>query len=138
MTLGKEAPQPMSQRQETRHVIAIVLLTMFFVLSTCAIGQEPQALSFDSRILLPNVKGRIDHFGVDVKGQRLFVAAVENHTLEVLDLKSGRRIYTIQDLAEPQGVFYDSAANRLFVACALDGVAKIFDGTTFQAFTAVK
>ena len=63
----------MSQRQETRHLIAIVLLTMFFVLSICAIGQEPQALSFDSRIPLANVKGRIDHFGVDVKGQRLFV-----------------------------------------------------------------
>ena len=60
------------------------------------------------------------------------MAAVDNHTLEIIDLKSGKRIHTITDLAEPQGVLYDSSTNRLFVACALDGVTKIFDGTTFQ------
>jgi hypothetical protein len=37
-------------------------------------GQEP--LSLTSRIELPNVDGRIDHFSVDVKGKRLFVSAL--------------------------------------------------------------
>lgn len=101
-------------------------------------GQESQALSLETRIPLPNVQGRIDHFSVDMKGQRLFVAAVDNHTLEVVDLKSGQRVHAITDLAEPQGVFYDSSFNRLFVACALDGVTKIFDGTTFQVVSTVK
>src|SRR5262249_44184870 len=87
---------------------------------------------------LPKVKGRMDHLSVDVKGQRLFVAAVANHTLEVLDLKSGQRVHTVTDLAEPQGVFFDASANRLFVACGLDGVTRIFDGTTFQALASVK
>ena len=40
---------------------------------------------------LPDVKGRIDHLGVDTKGNRLFVAAVDNHTLEVVDVNLGRR-----------------------------------------------
>jgi DNA-binding beta-propeller fold protein YncE len=107
-------------------------------LTICAIGQEPQVLSLHSRIPLTNVKGRIDHFSVDVKGQRLFVAAVANHTLEVIDLQSGKRVHTITDLAEPQGVFYDPSANRLYVASALDGTTKIYDGTSFRLLATVK
>ncbi len=95
-------------------------------------------LSLQTHVPLPGVKGRIDHFGVDVAGQRLFLAALENHTLEVIDLKSQRRIHTITDLAEPQGVFYDAPTNRLFVACGLDGVTKIFDGATFQVLATVQ
>jgi len=101
-------------------------------------GQQTEPLSLESRIPLPDVQGRIDHLSVDVKGGRLFVAAVDNHTLEVLDLHLGQKIHTIPDLAEPQGVFYEASTNRLFVACALDGVTKIFDGTTFQLLATVK
>jgi len=119
-------------------LLASLLLTALLVLSRPAVGQEPPVLSLETHIPLPNVKGRIDHLSVDVKGQRLFVAAVDNHTLEVVDLKSGQRVHTITDLAEPQGVFYDASTNRLFVACALDGVTKIFDGTTFQVLATVK
>jgi hypothetical protein len=66
--------------------LATPLLTSLLLLSGPAAGQESPALSLETHIPLPNVKGRIDHFSVDVKGQRLFVAAVENHTLEVVDL----------------------------------------------------
>src|ERR1019366_4874819 len=105
---------------------------------TAASATESSPLVLESKIALGDVRGRIDHLSVDVKGQRLFVAAVENHTLEAIDLKSGRRVHTITDLAEPQGVFYDASTNRLFVACGLDGVTKIFDGTTFQIVATVK
>src|SRR6516165_7907700 len=126
------------KRNRMRYTIATLLFPTLLVLSIRSIGQEPQVLSLHSRIPLTNVKGRIDHLSVDVKGQRLFVAAVDNHTLEVIDLKSGQRVHTITDLAEPQGVFYDASTNHLFVACALDGVTRIFDGTTFQPLAAVK
>jgi DNA-binding beta-propeller fold protein YncE len=119
-------------------LLAALLLTARLVLSDPAAGQEPPALSLEAHIPLRNVNGRIDHLSVDVKGQRLFVAAVDNHTLEVIDLKSSQRVHTITDLAEPQGVFYDALTNRLFVACGLDGVTKIFDGTTFQILATVK
>ena len=105
---------------------------------TAASATESRSLVLKSTIVLSDVRGRIDHLSVDVKGQRLFVAAVENHTLEVVDLKSSQRVRTITDLAEPQGVFYDASSNRLFVACGLDGVTNIIDGTTFQVFAKVK
>jgi DNA-binding beta-propeller fold protein YncE len=119
-------------------LLASLLLGILLVLSVLAAGQEPQPLSLETHIPLPNVKGRIDHFAVDVKSQRLFVAAVDNHTLEVIDLKSGQRVHAITDLAEPQGVYYDVSTNHLFVACGLDGVTKIFDGITFQVLATVK
>jgi DNA-binding beta-propeller fold protein YncE len=116
-----------------KYCVATLLL-----LNSMAIGQESSALSLKTRIALPNVDGRMDHFGVDVKGQRLFVSALGNHTVEVLDMKSGQRVRTLSDLGEPQGLFYDASTNRLFVASGLDGTTKIFNGETFQLLETVK
>jgi hypothetical protein len=115
-----------------RFCIASVL---FF--SNLAVGQEPTALSLKTRIALPNVNGRMDHFAVDVKGQRLFVSALGNHTVEVLDVESGKRVKTLPDLEEPQGLYFDAATNRLFVATG-DGNARIYNGTGFQLLATVK
>ena len=122
----------------TAPVSAALVSSMLVVAGTRAVGQKKGVLSLEAHIPLPSVKGRIDHFSVDVKGHRLFVAAVENHTLEVVDLKSRQRVHTISNLAEPQGVFYDPSTNHLFVACGLDGVTKVFDGDTFQVLATVK
>jgi sugar lactone lactonase YvrE len=121
-----------------RNCIAALLLLNLFVLSGSAVGQESSALSLKTRIALPNVDGRMDHFSVDVKGQRLFVSALGNHSVEVLDLQDGKQARTLSDLAEPQGSFYDASTNRLFVASSLDGTIKIFDGKTFQMLETVK
>ncbi len=113
-------------------------ITALFTLAAIASGQDSLGLSLKSRIDLPHVNNRIDHFSVDLKGRRIFVSALGNHTVEVLDLRTGKHLRTISDLAEPQGVFYEPATNRLFVACAQDGATKIFDGSTFQLVTTVK
>jgi hypothetical protein len=94
------------------------------ILGLVAHAQQPKALTLSGRIELPNVKGRIDHFSADVKGHRLFMSALGNHTVEVLDIQNGRRLHTIPDLDEPQGVLYDASSNRLFAACAKDGTTK--------------
>jgi len=117
-------------------IAPLLLLTIISV--SRATAQESEVLSLETSISLPDVKGRIDHFSVDVKGQRLFVAAVGNNSVEVIDVKSGRRERSLTGLSEPQGVFYDASTDRLFVACGLDGVTKIFDGTTFRVLASIK
>jgi len=112
-------------------------LTALLLVTAAAWGQEPP-LTLKNRIELPNVNGRIDHFSTDVKGQRLFVAALGNQTVEVLDVQSGKHVKTLSGLAEPQGLFYEPSTNRLFAACARDGAVKIYDGGTFQLLDAVK
>ena len=135
--------KPTLARHVTKRYAATALLTSLVLIagvfsSRPLYGQGPQPLSLEAHIPLPNVKGRIDHFSVDVTGERLFVAAVENHTLEVIDLEARQVVHTIVDLPEPQGVYYDAPTDHLFVACGLDGVTTIFDGTTFQKIATVK
>src|SRR5438270_5885054 len=108
------------------------LLAVLLLLTSTACGQERSVLSLTSRIELPKVEGRIDHLTPDLTGQRLFVAALGNHTVEVLDVQAGKHLRNLLDLAEPQGVYYDPSTNRLFVACAKDGAIKTFDAGTFQ------
>src|SRR5437867_6091021 len=105
--------------------------TLFFWGLVLACGsvaaQQGPGLIAKNPIKLTNVEGRMDHLGVDVKGQRLFATAFDNRTLEVIDLKTGRQIRSITGLNEPQGAYYDPATNRLFVACGGDGTVKMFD-----------
>ncbi len=119
-----------------KHMTTLIFLSALFV-SGAVLAQQSPALSPKSPIPLTKVEGRMDHLGIDVKGQRLFATAFDNHTLEVIDLKTGRQVHTITELDEPQGSFYDAANNRLFEANGGDGTVKIFDGTTFQLLQTV-
>jgi hypothetical protein len=73
-----------------------------------------------------------------VQGKRLFVAALGNQTVEVLDVAGGKRLRTLKGLAEPQGLYYDAATGRLFAACAKDGTVKMFDAGTYQLLQTAK
>jgi YVTN family beta-propeller protein len=89
-------------------------------------------------ISLSDVKGRIDHLAVDPDGKRLFVAALGNHTLEVLDVDGGKRITTIKGLKEPQGVAYVPSAHRIVVAMRGGSVAAFDDDKYEQTATLPK
>src|ERR1043166_1167540 len=102
------------------------------LLSVTAAGQDENLLSLAAHIELPNVSGRIDHFSADLKGGRVFVAALGNHSIEVLDVNSGKLVRSLPGLEEPQGLYFDAATNRLFAACRKDGAVKIYDGTSLQ------
>jgi YVTN family beta-propeller protein len=80
---------------------------------------------------MPQVEGRIDHMALDVAGQRLFVAALGNNTLEVIDVRNAKRVRTITGLHEPQGVAYTPGTNRIYVANRADGSLHIYDGSSF-------
>jgi hypothetical protein len=77
---------------------------------------------------LPGVEGRIDHFSADEAGQRLFVAALGNGSVEIVDLRKGERSAEIKGLEEPQGLYYDSKTGRLYVATGGDGKLRSYDG----------
>ena len=83
-------------------------------------------------VTLPGVHGRIDHFAVDTPGRRLFVAALGNHTLEVVDLAAGKRIRSIPDLNEPQGVAYLPSVHRIIVATRAGGTVTAFDDRDYR------
>lgn len=98
----------------------------------------PPALKLVQTIPLPGVEGRIDHMAADTRGQRLFVAALGNNTLEVIDLRAGARTHSIRGLKEPQGVAFAAPLNRLFVANGQGEGCDVFDGTTFSKLKSLK
>src|SRR5213594_2902344 len=93
-------------------------------------AQEPATLKLTKTIALPGVKGRFDHFAIDAKGHRLFVAALGNNTLEVVDVDAGKRLKSITGLHKPTGVAYLPEANRIGVANGDDGTFKLIDGAS--------
>ena len=96
-------------------------------------AQSAAPLKLKQTLPLSGVEGRIDHFAFDPTGERLFVCALGNNTVEVLDLRKGERVHSITGLGAPQGVGYAPELNRLFVANDKGGVCKIYDGKSFQA-----
>ena len=93
-------------------------------------AQTAPTLHLEREIPLPQVAGRIDHLSADVTGSRVFVAALGNGTVEVVDLHLGRRVSRIDGLHEPQGVLYLAANKTLYVADGDDGKVRSFDGHT--------
>jgi DNA-binding beta-propeller fold protein YncE len=116
-----------------------VLLNLFRVLvyasvlgvlmiAIAAKAQSSQPLELVQNIPLPDVRGRIDHLAIDLDGERLFVAALGNDSIEVIDLRAGRRSARLEHLQEPQGVAYVSEIKRLFVANGRSGRVDVFAG----------
>src|SRR5262247_1288672 len=99
---------------------------------------ETTPLRLVQTIPLPNVEGRIDHMAVDLKGERLFVAALGNNTVEVLDLRAGKRMRSIAGLHEPQGVGFIPELNKIFIANAKCGACDVFDGLSFKVIKTVR
>jgi DNA-binding beta-propeller fold protein YncE len=108
-------------------------------LSNSPLAVEPatEALQLQQTIALPEVEGRIDHVDLDVAGDRLFVCALGNNSLEILDLRKGERIHSIRGLGAPQGVAYLAAFGRLLVANDKDGRCQIYDAKSWQSIGTV-
>jgi DNA-binding beta-propeller fold protein YncE len=87
-------------------------------------------------IPIPNVKGRIDHFGFDPAHNRLFLSALGNNTEEIIGLGARTVLHTISGVPTPQGVAYSPETNKLFVGSD-EGKLYVYDGTTFDLVTSI-
>ncbi len=105
---------------------------LLFVVTVSSFGLLSAApLTFERSISLGEVRGRIDHLALDAARGRLFVSALGNDTVEVVDLRRNKVVHTIPGLSEPQGIVYVPSLNRLYVANGGDGTLRVYDGATF-------
>jgi hypothetical protein len=115
---------------------------VFFSLECAALASPQervkQPLRLVQTISIPNVKGRLDHMEVDVKGKRLFVAGLENGTFEVVDLRARKWTRSIPGFKKPQGALYVPELNKLFLASGDDGMVRVFRGDTLQLLDSIK
>jgi len=78
-------------------------------------AQEKLPLKLIATTPMPGFTGDFDHFGLDLKGNRLFLASEDQKTVEVFDLRTGERIHSIKGFGQPLTMAYLAESNRLIV-----------------------
>lgn len=145
---GSHVPRARARHAQRRHV----MMTSVWILAAlvcapvsdgqAAVGdQRPARLTLARTIPLPGVRGqtdttgfagRIDHLAYDPATHRLFVAALANGSVEVVDLDKGERIKSITGLKKPQGIAIASSTGLAVVACGGDNTVHAFDTATLE------
>lgn len=80
---------------------------------------------------LPGYTGDFDHFAIDSKDGRMFLAGEESAELEVFDLKTGKIIQRLKGFGVPHSVHYSPETNEVLVIDG-DKSSPVFDATTLK------
>ncbi|MGA3081096.1 MAG: histidine-type phosphatase [Terracidiphilus sp.] len=118
-----------------------ILLAFIAICGSSANAQPKPTFTLQRTIVLPGVSGKFDHLAFDESGNRLFIAATGNHSVEVIDLKTDKVQQSITGLGKPHGLAWVAATGSLYVAdgsldelrvykgspLALAGKIKLFD-----------
>jgi len=91
-----------------------------------------EPLLFKNKVPWPEVKGRFDHFAADTNTHRIFVAALGNNTVEVIDGVAAKRRHSITGQHKPCGIAFIAETKRLFVANGGDGTIKVYDSESYR------
>jgi len=118
--------------------IRALVAALAFTLPAIAFADSAAPLKALGRTDLPGYEGDFDHFGADVKGNRLFLAGEEGGSLEVFDLRNGAHLKTVKGVGEPHAIYYDAKKDRIFVSNADESLSKILDGKTYNVVGTIK
>jgi len=110
-----------------RKYAAALVFILFFEFSANAQSAPP--LTLQRTIHLPRVSGKFDHLAIDAAGNRLFIAATGNHSVEVIDLKTDKVRQSITGLVKPHGLAWDAATGSLYVSDGALGELRVYKGT---------
>jgi putative neutral zinc metallopeptidase len=86
--------------------------------------QKTPPLTLRTRIALPGVYGRIDHYGLDSKRGVLLVTALGNNSIEIVD--QWKRVGAITGLEHPQASIYLPGIDRIVVS-SQSGKLRFYD-----------
>src|SRR5207247_823622 len=118
----------MIARSKTQFLLVVIaLLGSGSLLRAGAAAADKTLMNQVLTIPMDGVEGRFDHFGADVEAKRLYVAALGNNTLEVIDLAAGNRIKSIAGLKKPTGVRVLPDSHGVVVASGDDGKVRVYD-----------
>lgn len=113
-------------------------IALSFLCCCAAHAQASEPLTFLKTIPLPGVVGGFDHFAIDLSGDVLFAAAKGNHTVEVINLKTGTIAETISGLAKPHGLAWVPQTHRLYIADGQLANLQVFTGSPLHAAGTLK
>src|SRR5271165_1138096 len=116
----------------------MAIAIMFGAVTCSAPAQSDSPLKLINTISLPGVAGKFDHFAYDAIGHRLFAAATGNHSVEVIDLQTGKVTQSITALAKPHGLAWIADTGRLYASDGSQADLKVYQGSPFKQIADVK
>ena len=114
----------------------VFALVVFLLISAAYATDAPLKLAQTFK-LPADVKGRFDHFGVDLKHNRLFATPEDHHALLVLDIRNGKLLQTVRGIEKPHAVAYREDIDRIYVTDGEAGVVRVIDGKTYKIIKSV-
>lgn len=134
------------RRIELRAVVGLLILGACVAVASSIFhgvlnvkAQEKSSLKLIATTPLPGFSGDFDHFAVDLKGNRLFLAAEDHKTVEVFELRSGKSIHSITGFGQPHAILFLPDTNRLIVTDGDDfGRVALVNGQTYEIIESIK
>ena len=116
----------------------LTLMTLVSFLPFCVAQEDTTYLKPLTTIVLQNIPGRLGHMAYNEKQGVIYLAALSNNTLEIVDLQNKKAIRSVKSLRQPVDVEYVSNADLVFVACLGDGLCRAFNTNTFKEETSFR
>ncbi len=118
------------------HIFTLLLIALATSPGVVSDTQAPAPLTRTAVVELPGVEGRIDHLAFDPNRERLWIAALENDSLEVVDVAQSKHVRSLRDLKTPTGIAFaagaERALDRVLVANGGSGMLDAFDAETLE------
>jgi DNA-binding beta-propeller fold protein YncE len=109
-------------------------LFILMLVLVCAVeipAQEKGPLRLVQTITVPGAR-KWDHFGVDLKGNRLFATSEEEPAVEVFDLRTNQHLQSLTDFKEPHNVLPFPELKKIFVVDGEASEVKILDYDSYK------
>jgi hypothetical protein len=112
-------------------------IVLFFCAALSA-QKQPAPLELIGKILLPGVHGRLGHLAADLYRGRIFVAAPEDGSVQVLDIRHNSVLDPLSNIVEPHSVAFVKFSDRVFVSSAGDGAVRSYEGDTLKFISSLR
>jgi len=118
----------------------VLFLTLFVVFALETKAQKKPPLKLIATTPLPELVGDLEFFAPDLKGNRLFLCAENSKTVEVFNLRTGKRIHTITGFGEPHDIVYLPDSDNLIVTDGGDdfGWVELVSAKSYQIVDKIK
>src|SRR6202795_755106 len=118
--------------------LKLFLVGAFLLSVQVVAAQNAAPLKLATKYEMPaSVKGRFDHLGIDIGGNRLVVVGEEAAQVLVFDLASGKFIRAIK-VDHPHAVLYREDLNHIYITDEGKGVLNIYDGKSYDLLKSVQ
>lgn len=123
----------------SRIFLKVILVFSCALLSFTATSQTPvPLLRLAKTVVLSGVQGKLDHFAIDLAGNRLFLAATGNGSVEVVDLKTDKVQQSLGGLVKPHGLAWDASTGTLYVTDGTLAELRAYKGSPLAVAATIK